>query len=194
MVEAYDTGLHRIVDHHAPSRETIVTMRPDSPWYTDELHREKHDRRRAERTWLRNGLVVHRQAYRKQCVTFNHMLLTEERSCYSAKIANCGNDQNSCSTLKGTLWETMTSPNCRRMCLREIWRNDYFTEKVNDIRESKDLATMTDAMVAAISDDTGFCGVPLTCFAPVIESDIMRLVVPAIFKRAVVRPLLEKTM
>ena len=49
VAEAYDTGLRRIVDHHAPlhetydyHNETIVTM----PWYTDELRHEKHDRRR----------------------------------------------------------------------------------------------------------------------------------------------------
>ena len=39
MVEAYDTGLHCIVDHHAPLVVKTVTLRPKSPWYTDELRR-----------------------------------------------------------------------------------------------------------------------------------------------------------
>ena len=69
MVEAYDTGLRRIVDHHAPLVVKTVTLRPNSPWYTDELRHEKHNRRRAERTWLRTGLVIHRQVYRAQCAT-----------------------------------------------------------------------------------------------------------------------------
>ena len=59
MAEVCDTGLRRIVDHHAPLRETIVTMRTDSPRYTDELPREKHDRRLIERTRLRPALEAH---------------------------------------------------------------------------------------------------------------------------------------
>ena len=42
---------------------------------------------------------------------------------------------------------------------------DYFIEKVH----------RSVAMVATVSDDTGFCGVPLTCFASGNESDVMRL-------------------
>ena len=44
MTEAYDTCLLRIVDHHAPLRETIVAVQSDSPWYTDEPTGE-YDRR-----------------------------------------------------------------------------------------------------------------------------------------------------
>ena len=80
MVEAYDTGLRRIVDHHAP-------------WYIDELRRENHNRRRAVWTWLRTGLVVHKHVYRAQCVVVNHMLLAAKRNYYSDKIASCGSNQ-----------------------------------------------------------------------------------------------------
>ena len=45
MVEAYDTGLRRIVDQHAPLFVKTVTLRPNSPWYTDELPRDNHYRR-----------------------------------------------------------------------------------------------------------------------------------------------------
>ena len=40
MAEAYDTGLCRFVDHHAITMVVkTVTLRPNSPWYTDELRR-----------------------------------------------------------------------------------------------------------------------------------------------------------
>ena len=93
MVEAYDTGIRRIVDHHAPLVVKTVTLRPNSPWYTDELRREKHNRRRAERTWLRTGLVIHRQVYRAQCVIVNRMLLAAKRDYYTDRIASCGSNQ-----------------------------------------------------------------------------------------------------
>ena len=81
MVEAYDTGLRRIVDHHAPLVMKTVTLRPNSPWYTNELRREKHNRRRAE------------QVYRAQCVVVNRMLLAAKRNYYTDKITSCGSSQ-----------------------------------------------------------------------------------------------------
>ena len=52
---------------------------------------------------------------------------------------------------------------------------------MNDTRESIGYRgdNRLDAMITAISDDTGFCGVPPTCFASVTESDVMRLVAAA---------------
>ena len=93
MVEAYDTDLRRIVDHHAALVVKTVTLRPNSPWYTDEQRREKHNRRRAERSWLRTGLVIHRQVYRAQCVIVNRMLLAAKSDYYTDKIASCGSNQ-----------------------------------------------------------------------------------------------------
>ncbi|KAI0242639.1 hypothetical protein LSAT2_012201, partial [Lamellibrachia satsuma] len=63
------------------------------PWYTDELRDEKQRRRQAEHTWLQTHLEVHRPAYRTQCVVFNRMLGTAKKNYYTAKIANCKNDQ-----------------------------------------------------------------------------------------------------
>ena len=93
MVEAYNTGLRRTVEHHAPLVVKTVTLRPNSPWYTDELRREKHNRRRAERIWLRTGLVKHKQVYRAQCVVVNRMLLAAKRNYYTDNIASCGSNQ-----------------------------------------------------------------------------------------------------
>ena len=77
MVEAYDTGLRRIVDHHAPLVVKTVWLKPNSPWYTDELRREKHNRRRAEQKRLRMGLVVDMQGHRMQCMVVNHILVAK---------------------------------------------------------------------------------------------------------------------
>ena len=71
----------------------MKTLIPNSPWYTDQLRREKHNRRRAERTWLRTGLIVHRQVYRAQGVVVNRMQLAVKRDYYTDKIASCGSNQ-----------------------------------------------------------------------------------------------------
>jgi len=71
----------------------IVTLRPDCPWYTDELRVEKQHRRRVERKLMQTRLEIHRQAYRAQCVVFNNILVNTTKNYYTAHIANCKNDQ-----------------------------------------------------------------------------------------------------
>ena len=82
LVLHYNSDLRSIVDHHAPLQKATVTLRPNSPWFTDTLRQEKRNRRQLERTWLRTGLEVHRQAYRTKCVAFDRMLLTTKSEYY----------------------------------------------------------------------------------------------------------------
>ena len=105
MVEVYDTGLWRIVDHNAPLFVKTVTLRPNSPWYTDELPRDNHYRQRAERTRLRTGLMVLRQVYRAQCMVVNRMLLAAKRNYYSDKISSCGSNQKQRFNITKSLME-----------------------------------------------------------------------------------------
>ena len=55
LVLHYNSDLRSIVDHHAPLQKATVTLRPNSPWFTDTLRQEKRNRRQLERTWLRTG-------------------------------------------------------------------------------------------------------------------------------------------
>ena len=41
VVAAYNDGLRRLVDNHAPQRTMTITLRLDCPWYTVELRDEK---------------------------------------------------------------------------------------------------------------------------------------------------------
>ena len=110
-VYAYATVLRHIADHNAPLVVITVTLRPNSPWYTDELRREKYNRRREKGTWLRTGLKVHRQAYRAQCVVVTEMGLTGVTSYFHTR-ATCNknkhfasNPNHPCrSILRGFQW------------------------------------------------------------------------------------------
>ena len=140
MVEAYDTRLRRIVDHHAPLLVNTVTLRPNSPGYTDELRREKHNRWRAERTWLRTGLVVHRQVYRAQCVVVNRMLFAAKHNYYSDKIASCGSNQKRLFDITKSLMGVRCHaqlPSCGSSNDLAQRFSNHFEKKVSDIRQSK---------------------------------------------------------
>lgn len=51
---------------HLPSKERVITLRPSSPWYTDDIKAEKV-KRRLERVWRKSGLTIDRQLYVNQC-------------------------------------------------------------------------------------------------------------------------------
>ena len=47
---------------------TVPTSSTYKPWYNETIHRERVQRRRLERKWLKTGLEVDKQIYQQQCV------------------------------------------------------------------------------------------------------------------------------
>ena len=62
LCSRYDDVISAIVDKHAPLVTKTITVRPTSPWYTDDIGVEKSTRRRFERRWRRTLLPEHRLA------------------------------------------------------------------------------------------------------------------------------------
>ena len=212
LVLHYNSDLRSIVDHHAPLQKATVTLRPNSPWFTDTLRQEKRNRRQLERT--------------------------TKSEYFSEKIAICGRDQKQLFHMtKNIMGDTGTTnmPSFVSPGALAQRFSDHFTDKVRHIRQGicdrDDNHSSTTR--AALSDDVCFDGVPLVNFMPITESDVERLVaiapcktceldpiptwllkqcsselvplittiinasltksvVPPDFKRAVIRPLLKK--
>ena len=49
-------------------------MRPDCPWFTDDLHDAKHLRRKLERKWRTTELSIDHHIYRNQCAVVNRLI------------------------------------------------------------------------------------------------------------------------
>ena len=47
LTDHYNQSLTRILDHHVPAREKIITICPSQPWFSDDIHRAKCEKR----TW-----------------------------------------------------------------------------------------------------------------------------------------------
>ena len=194
MVEAYDTGLHRIVDHNAHLIVKTVILSPDSPWNTDELPRDNHYRQRAERTRLRTGLMVLRQVYRAQCMVVNRMLLTAKRNYYSDKIASCRSNQkqlfNITKSLMGVSCHAQLPSYVSSHDLAQRFSN-HVEKKLSDIRQS--ITHRSDdrsyATAAAFRGDTAFRGAQLTRFPGVNDSDISKLIADSPCKSCGLDPL-----
>ncbi|CAB4040721.1 Hypothetical predicted protein, partial [Paramuricea clavata] len=74
LIDKYENTLKGTLQQHAPQKRRIITLRPLSPWYNEEIGQEKRNRRKLERRWRASGLCIDRQLYVKQCETVNAMI------------------------------------------------------------------------------------------------------------------------
>ena len=61
IINHYDVKLQGVTDQYAPMQCKTISLRPHAPWYNDELHQDKRDRRRLERIAAHSQLEVDRQ-------------------------------------------------------------------------------------------------------------------------------------
>ncbi|XP_078340537.1 uncharacterized protein LOC144627416 [Crassostrea virginica] len=61
LVKVYNSKVQNIIDKHAPLQRKVILLRPNTQWYTDELHAAKRERRKAERQMRKTTLEVHKQ-------------------------------------------------------------------------------------------------------------------------------------
>ena len=124
------------------------------------------------RTWLRTGLVKHRQMYRAQCVVVNRMLLASKRGYNTDKFASCGSNQKQLYNITKSLMEVSCYaqlPSCVSSNDLAQRFSNHFKKKVNDIQQSitHRSGDRSYAVAAAFSDDTAFRGAQLTRFTSV---------------------------
>ena len=63
-VSFYNDCLSKLMDKHAPLKTVTVTIRPNAPWFSDEIREARRRRRRAERRMLKSGLQFDKMLYR----------------------------------------------------------------------------------------------------------------------------------
>ena len=92
LVARYDSELSKILDKHAPLKKRIVTIRPSTPWYSEEIKLEKRKRRKLERRWRASRSLCDREAYTRQSKVLKNLLSSPRRNYYSNLVA--GNQSN----------------------------------------------------------------------------------------------------
>ena len=91
----YNAYLTDIFDKHAPLLSRFITLRPDSKWYSVEIHRAKKHRRSLERKWRNNRIGINRQLYREQCNKVNKLIRQAKVTYYKDLIdQNCNNQKS----------------------------------------------------------------------------------------------------
>ncbi|CAB4021807.1 Hypothetical predicted protein, partial [Paramuricea clavata] len=74
LVDCYNTTLTDLLDHHAPLKTKTVTVRPQVPWYSEEVRVAKRERRRAERKWRSSGTAADFESFKRKKNRVTHLL------------------------------------------------------------------------------------------------------------------------
>jgi len=193
LVQLYSEGIHGIVTSHAPLCHKTITVRPHSPWYTQELREAKHLKRKLERQWRHTGLVVHHQLYRQQCIKINKLLSKAKLDFYSEKIVACENDQRMITRVAKELMGDKTSVILPQHSSAKVLAEQFcsfFGQKIRAIREELDSVSLPSSSTSAtMVDEDGFNGQELCVFQPASQDEIRKLISHAPTKSCELDPL-----
>jgi hypothetical protein len=179
LICQYDNCLSRILDDHAPLQKRVITVRPNSPWYTDELHQEKHKRRQLENRWKSNQLEVHRQAYTEQLRHYDKRLTTTRKEFYNDLVTKNASNPKGLYKVTNKLLNKQNDPVLpAHSSLQELTERfaKYFTDKISLIRAGLDSIRTEHASTYEESWPKPNCKSRLLEFRPVTEDDVHKLI------------------
>ncbi|CAG2234132.1 unnamed protein product [Mytilus edulis] len=150
LVKVYNSEVQIIIDKHAPLQTKDILLRPNTQWYTDELHSAKRERRKAERQMRKTNLEVHKQIYRDKSVQSNILLLKCKNEYFSNKILEIGNDQKQLhkltNNLMGNKAETVLPSHQDEHALSNRF-GEFFVGKIDTIRNNLSNSNKTSTEV-----------------------------------------------
>ena len=92
-VQNYELIVGSLFDQHAPEQTRTVRIRPNSPWFTEEIRLARHKRRQLERKWRQSRTEINRQIYQEQRLFLNKLISRAKVDYYSSCVTQCNGDQ-----------------------------------------------------------------------------------------------------
>lgn len=161
------------MERHAPLKKRILTLRPAAPWYSDEIRKEKTERRKLERCWRATRLTIDRELYVNQCNIVNTLISTSKKKFYSSVIAENKSDQKIlCSSFNKLLNRKSEQklPSCENASELANKFADFFVDKIVEIRSNFSVENENPLI------DEFACSYELTNFYPTTMSSLHSLV------------------
>ena len=93
LVDQFNRVLQELLEKHAPLKTKTITLRPQVPWFTDEMREEKRKKRRLERKMKKSGLEVDKQLFKEQCKIYHQALERSKCEYHQNELASCDTKQ-----------------------------------------------------------------------------------------------------
>ncbi|XP_033096821.1 uncharacterized protein LOC117101067, partial [Anneissia japonica] len=152
LVNQYNTILHDLLNKHAPLVEKTVTVRPNAPWYNDELRAVKQDKRRAERQYAKSKLEVHKQIYADKCKLYKTLLETAKEDHHRTQIENSNSKE--LFRVVGKLCNPSSEPVLPDCDTQEQLAEDFAAFFVDKIKNIRNVLDSTDSQAVSVDLQT----------------------------------------
>jgi len=174
----------KVLDFHAPLVERRVRNRTPSPWYNENTKLAKTEQRKAEETWKKSKLTVHKEIYISLKNKYKKAILEAKRAHYNKQCLNVKDSKQFFRFTNNCLGEKRTPylpSNVHTSKLVEQF-SDYFYEKVCKIRRSL-------GEHESKPDDASFEGEKMMTFEEVSNGEITELITSSSNKSCELAPL-----
>ena len=155
LLLSYNKTLLAVLDKHAPVKTRTIIMRPQVPWYKDEIRQAKRERRKAERRWRLSKLDSDLAVFKVKRNAVNNLMNKARQAFYTKLIEdNSCNQQKLFRVSKRLFNQSQLPPNLNA----PTFANDvgkYFVSKIDTIQRQID-ADITDLPASASTPANGF--------------------------------------
>ena len=161
---------------HAPKITRTITLRPHAPWFNEEIHHAKREKRKWERKWRKTRLEIHHEIYLSHCEHQGQLILAAKQSYYADRIAQCGRDTKAVFRISDRLLGRSKEISLPERTSDEDLANafsDFFSNKIENIRRGIPVPQNNNANV---QPESVFSGDPLESFAPTTEDEVTALI------------------
>ena len=135
----------------------VVTVRPKTPWHTQELSDAKRDLRRGESRWRKSKLVVHREIFTSCRNDYRRNIIATKAEYYCTMVDDAGRNMKKLfdmtNTLLGRTTPSLFPSSTDGIPLADRF-NTFFIDKISRILcriDARAEATMTEYQSTASS-------------------------------------------
>ena len=190
IVDRYDNVLRDTMDILAPVKSRTIVLRPNVPWYNEDIGNGKRKRRRLERRWRSSRLESDRLSYIEQCSVVNTMLYKAKEFYYSSVIRDNAHDTRLLFWSIDKLLQSQTEKHYPSADNDQQLANDFadfFTAKIERIRE--ELVLRKSGLVHSPGLAKPTCLSRLSEFYLVTDEDVLKLIRSSTIKACKLDPL-----
>ena len=131
--------MRQILDKHAPEATKIVSLKPESPWYTEEVHMAKITKRMAERRWRKSRLTIDREVYIREKNKMKRVIKHAKSKYFQEQICEKSRNPKALSNLLSRLLNSPNAPPTIPTAPTKSQADtfgDFFKDKIMRIRKT----------------------------------------------------------
>ena len=95
LVISFNSVLTSILDKHVPVKTRSITIRPLSPWYSEDVQHLRREKKKSERKWRQTRLTVHKEIFCNNRNILTHHIKLAKKEFIQNKISNSSQSQKS---------------------------------------------------------------------------------------------------